>query len=399
MLDTIDEKADPRAEILRRLTELTGRFADRAATYDAETRFPAEDFTDLTSAGLIAPTVPTEYGGLGVGPWRRDALTLWLMTAELAKADLSLARCWEGHANALLLLDALGTDEQKERWFDGVMRHGETWVVWSGEPRAPKPGERRAAGTTVERTDGGWVVNGSKVFATSAGGARKAILLVNPAGPGGAREAGAAAGTVQMIACDLSDPSVGVDEAWWDPIGMRATVSHRVTFDNTFLPDADVIGEPGSYQRDGWQRMFVPHYAASFFGAASAAYDYAIEYVTKQGKGEDPYVRQRIGAMTCDLDTAELWLTHVASLWDAGHTATAAMAGSQARHIIEHLAEQTVHHCVRACGARALVRPSPVERILRDLTFYIRHDNDDHLLATIGRAALGDTADLSFFAP
>ena len=47
------------------------------------------------------------------------------------------------------------------------------------------------------------------------------------------------------------------------------------------------------------------------------------------------------------------------------------------------------HHCIRACGARSLVRPSPIERILRDLTFYLRHDNDDHILATIGRAPLG----------
>jgi hypothetical protein len=55
-----------------------------------------------------------------------------------------------------------------------------------------------------------------------------------------------------------------------------------------------------------------------------------------------------------------------------------------------------VDHCIRACGARCLVQPGPVERILRDLTFYVRHDNDDHILATIGRAALGLPSDPSF---
>ncbi len=67
--------------------------------------------------------------------------------------------------------------------------------------------------------------------------------------------------------------------------------------------------------------------------------------------------------------------------------------------MVEHLAEETVDHCIRACGARSLVRPSPVERILRDLTFYLRHDNDDHILATIGRAPLGEAHDPSFYKP
>ncbi|WP_248862784.1 hypothetical protein [Streptomyces halobius] len=58
-----------------------------------------------------------------------------------------------------------------------------------------------------------------------------------------------------------------------------------------------------------------------------------------------------------------------------------------------------MHHCIRACGARSLVRPAPVERILRDLTVYQRHDNDDHILATIGRAALGERHDPSFHKP
>jgi alkylation response protein AidB-like acyl-CoA dehydrogenase len=66
---------------------------------------------------------------------------------------------------------------------------------------------------------------------------------------------------------------------------------------------------------------------------------------------------------------------------------------------VEHLAEQSVHHCIRACGARSLIRPSPVERILRDLTFYLRHDNDDHVLATIGREVLGERHDASFYKP
>jgi alkylation response protein AidB-like acyl-CoA dehydrogenase len=382
---------------LTQLSTLAAAFAERADEYDRTAEFPSRDFDDLFAAGLHAPTVPQEYGGLGVGPLHGDTLGLWQMTKELAAADLSLARCWEGHANSLVLIDAHGTEAQKARWFDGVVRGGEKWVAWSGEPKAPKPGEARRFGTTVKRERDGWIVDGTKVFATSASGADWAILLVDLAGPGGARD-GSADG-VLMLACELSDPSVTVDSSWWDPIGMRATVSYLVRFDQTFIPDSQRLGEPGDYLRQDWQTAFVPHYAASFLGAAEAAYRYTVEYVTSQHKTGDPYVQHRVGSMSVAIETGQLWLKHVAELWDQGRLTQARVAGTHARHLVEHLAMDAVDHCVRACGARSLVKPSPVERILRDLTFYVRHDNDDHILATIGRAALGEPYDASFYKP
>lgn len=390
---------DERKGLLGRVAEVAKECARRADDYDRTARFPVEDFDDIFAAGLHAPAVPRAYGGLGVGPHNDDALTLWLMTRELAKADLSLGRCWEGHANSLGLIDAFASPEQKERWFAGAVERGEKWVAWSGEPQAPKPGERRRFGTGLTKVDGGWILNGSKVFATSATGAQWAILFVNPAGPGGAKHAEADVDSVLMVACDLSDPSITVDDSWWDPIGMRATVSHLVEFTDTFLAEENVIGEPGAFIRDGWKTAFVPHYAASFLGGAEAAFEYAVEYVMRQGKAADPYVQHRVGTMSVNVESGLLWLRHVARMWDSGRLVEARMASSRARHVIEHLAMETVDNCVRACGARSLVKPSPVERILRDLTFYVRHDNDDHILATIGRAALGESHDPTFYKP
>jgi alkylation response protein AidB-like acyl-CoA dehydrogenase len=388
-----------RRALIERVAELAReRLAPRAAHYDRTASFPAEEFADLFAAGLLAAAVPREHGGLGVGPLRGDAFTLWMMTKELAKADLSLARCWEGHANSLVLIDALGSEEQRTRWFAGVVERGEKWVAWSGEPQAPAPGEVVRFGTRVTAVPGGYVVDGSKAFSTSAGGAQWAILLVNTGGPGAARHA-ASPETLLLLACDLADPSVEIDRSWWDPIGMRATVSHLVRFTRTFIPESQRIGEPGCYLREGWQTAFIPHYAASFLGAAEAAYDQALIYLTAQGKGEDPYVQQRVARMSIHVETAHLWLRHVARMWDDGRRQEAQLAGSRARHLIEHLAEETVGHAIRACGARMLMRSNPVERIYRDLSLYIRHDNDDHILATIGKALLGQGFDPSFYKP
>lgn len=388
-------------EIINRVAVLAREnFAARAANYDRTATFPFEDFDDLFRAGLHAPVVPKEYGGLGLGPYKGDVFTLWMMTKEIARADLSLARCWEGHVNSLVLLDGMSTEEQKSRWFKRVVENGEKWVAWSGEPQSRKPGEAVKFGTTVERVSGGYIIDGNKAFATSAGGAEWAILLVNTAGPGGVRHADAAMLDTQlMMACNLSDPTIEIDTSWWDPIGMRATVSHLVHFRRTFIPESDVIGYPGQYLKEGWQTCFIPHYAATFLGAAEAAFDYALSYIKSQKKIEDPYVQHHIGQMSVNVETAHLWLKQVAHLWETGRYLEAQIAGSRARHVVEHLAEGTVKDCIRACGARCLIRPSALERVYRDLSFYVRHDNDDQILATIGKSVLGMTHDPSFYKP
>jgi alkylation response protein AidB-like acyl-CoA dehydrogenase len=260
-------------------------------------------------------------------------------------------------------------------------------------------GQTTRFGTYLHRVDGGYVVDGTKAFCTSAGGAQWAVLLVNTAGPGGARHSVGPAGELLLAACDLSDPTVCFDPSWWNPIGMRSTVSHVARFDHTFIPDANLIGYPGQYFEEGWQTCFIPHYAASFLGAAEAVLDYALTYVQSQKKTGDPYIQQHVAQASIDVETSYLWLRHVASLWERGQYEQAKLAGIRARFLVENLAEDAVKRCIRACGAQALNRPSPLERIYRDLSFYVRHDNADHILATVGRALLGLEHDPSFFKP
>lgn len=375
------------------------KIAPRAAHYDATATFPHDDVRDLFEAGLLGACIPRDAGGLGLGPFRGDVFTLWMLTKEIARADLSFARCWEGHVNSLVIIDGMGTPEQKARWFAGVLDRGETWVAWSGEPQTRAPGETARFGTYAERVDGGWRLTGTKAFATSAGGARWAILLVNTEGPGGARHASGDVDHLLLMACDLTDPTISIDGSWWDPIGMRATVSHAVRFDGTFIPDENLIGEPGQYLRESWQTCFAPQYGASFLGAAEAAYDYALEAIRGAKKDGDPYIQHHVAKMAVNLDTGHLWLRHVAMLWESGRTEEAQVMGNRVRHLLEHLSVETVDHCIRACGARALNRPSPIERIWRDLSIYVRHDNDDHVLATIGKQILGRSFDVSFYKP
>jgi alkylation response protein AidB-like acyl-CoA dehydrogenase len=74
-------------------------------------------------------------------------------------------------------------------------------------------------------------------------------------------------------------------------------------------------------------------------------------------------VQQHIGHMAINVETGHLWLRHVAHLWETGRYDEAKLAGSRARYLIEHVAEETVKRAIRACGARCLNRPSALERI------------------------------------
>ena len=389
----VEQQEDPVAKIAKLARE---NFAPRADLYDRAAAFPAEDFLDLFRAGLHAPCVPEEYGGLGLGPGQRT-YALWMMTKALARADMSLARCWEGHVNSQVLISALANEDQKVRWFEGIVDRGDIWVAWSGEPQSKVPGQAARFGTHLRKVNGGYVLNGTKAYATSAGHARRAILLVNAEGPGGARHASGSPDQLLLLACNLGDPRVTFDSSWWNPIGMRATVSYLVRFDDVFIGAEDVIGQPGQYLKEAWQTRFSPHYASTFLGGAEAAYEYALESTNRQQREDDPYVTHRLAQMSLNVETAHLWLRYVAELWDASRTDEAKVAGIRARYLVEKLALETLDHCIRACGARSLVKPSPVERIYRDLSIYVRHDNSDQILATIGRQVLGRDYDGSFF--
>lgn len=382
---------------VERIRELASQqFAARAAACDSTASFPEKEFEALSQAGLLAPVVPTEYGGLGLS-YRSDIFTLWTITKELAKVNLSLARCWEGHINCQMLLAAIANESQKDRWFKGIVQRGEKWAGWSGEPQSKTPGQKARFGTTVQVVDGGYIVDGTKVFATSAHAAQWAILFVNPLGAGGARHANGSAKSVLMLACDLSDPSVSFDDSWWQPIGMKGTISYLARFEKTFIPEENLIGYPGQYLLEEWQTRFTPQYGASFLGAAEGAYDYTLAHIKKQGRENDPYVQHRIAQSSMNLETINLWLHHTATLWATGKPIEAKQAGIRTRYLAEKLAMEVLEHCIKTCGARSLIQPSPLERIYRDLSFYVLHDSCDRVLSSIGQEILGQSFDRSFF--
>lgn len=387
-----------RRNVLEKLPSLAKNvFNKRAEEYDRSSKFPLDNFDDLFDIGALALPVDPVLGGLGWAPDYGHVDSLWKMTRAIANVDLSFSRCWEGHNNALMLIDKLATLTQKKRWFSEVIEKGVRWAAWSGEPQKLTPGQKYSIGTKIEKVSGGYVIRGNKVFATSATGANWAILLVSLAGPGGARDAGDGENSLLMLACDLSDSSISFDSSWWDPIGMRSTSSYKVNFDNTFIPEENCIGHIGEYLTLGMQSCFTPHYAISFLGALEAAYEYALKTVHSQNRESDPYVQHHIAEIKLNIETLDLWSDCVAKKLNQFDQVGVGIAANKFRYLSQQLAEEGVRKCIQICGARSLNKPAHLERILRDLTIYVQHDNADHILSTIGKNELGLKADKSFF--
>ncbi len=420
-----------RERLVSEVSELSAsRFAPRAAAYDRNSAFPAEDFDDLYEHGFLAATVPREYGGLGVGHTAGDPLTLWLITKAIAKGDLSLARCWEGHANAVDQMADLAVPELRERVFRMIVEDGMRLVLWGSEPprppgdqppqegqqggeqtrppqtgagqardqtsapaarpNAPAPGSARR--TTAKRVHGGWLLNGVKQFATSAGGATHAI--VSATAPDERGEDDPMSGRGSFIV-EMTTPGLRIDEAWWHSLGMRSTVSHMVYLEDVFVP------QEWEYRRaqsdlQSWQARFIPQFAASFIGAAEAAYDFTLPYLRERGKENDPYVQHHVASMRVSLELAQTYLQHTAGLWASGQVTEAALASNIFRVAAEEQTTNVVSRAIRACGATALLEQHPLGRIQRDLQTYVRHENVDRLTATVGRASLGLNYDPGF---
>ena len=223
--------------------------------------------------------------------------------------------------------------------------------------------------------------------------------LVNTHGPGGARHSSAADGLL-LLACDLTDPSVRFDESWWDPIGMRGTVSYLVRFDQTFIPEENQIGQPGQYLQRGLAGAVQPPLRRNFSGRGGGRLRIRTRLHSR------PRTRRVIP--TCSTGSRPWHSTWRVPTSGYAESPTCGRQAARPRRdrratarvtCSKQWATDTVQQALHACGARGLIRPSPLERIYRDLSFYVLHDNSDQVLATIGREILGQAHDASFFNP
>jgi alkylation response protein AidB-like acyl-CoA dehydrogenase len=351
----------------------------RAAETDQVGGFPTQEFAWLREAGLLTAALPVALGGVGLGE-PAAALDLLQVLYHVGRGNLAVGRLYEGHVNALLLIQRFGTPAQVARYAADA-KAGHVFGVWNTE--------NPVHGVRIELlADGRYRLHGAKTFASGAGHITRPLLtgaLPNNRG-------------WQMLVLPADEQRPKLDRSFWRPLGMRATASFIADFERLDITSDCLLGKPNDYYQQPWFGGGAVRFASVQLGGAAAVLDETRRFLRSLGRTDDPYQRQRLGEMLTLHEAGQVWLRGAAtqvllpvqpSATQEPATTGAALAyANLMRTATEEICLRTLQLAERSVGARGLLQPEPFERLHRDLTHYLRQPAPDAILADAGRFAL-----------
>ena len=359
--------------------EIAPRLFAEAALVDAEGALPIESLGLLRDCGLLAAPLPEQHGGASLGE-PRFRLQLLHVLAHLGRGSLPVGRLYEGHVNALGLIEAFARGPQRERLADAA-RAGHLFSVWNTEA-----GDGLRLGA---RADGNMRLEGCKTFASGAGYVSRALVTARD--PDGGWQ-------MAIVPVDTARPAI--DRSFWKPLGMRASASYKVDFTGLAIGREDLLGQPGDYYREPAFGAGAVRFAAVQQGGVESIFDETRRFLRRLGRMDDPYQRARVGEMALLVASGRQWLLGAAHqaltasrslATESGDSARAVAHAHLMRSAIEAIALRVLQLAERCIGARGLISPEPFERLHRDLTHYLRQAAPDAAIAAAGEYALSHT--------
>lgn len=336
---------------------LAAAIARHAAAHDCDGSFPVEAFDELFARGLLGQP-PLKAGQAG---------ELLHLLSAVGRGDLSVGRIYEGHVNALFLVDRFGRDAQRETVF-GQATGGQLFGVWNTD-HFDNP----------LRLENG-LLSGSKSFASGIDGLAAAIVTVN-----------SRAGRQMLL---VPTAPLKVDRSWWRPSGMRASGSHIVSVEGLEASAEMMLGAPDAYIGEPFFSGGAIRFVAVHTGGIHAVFDCAVDHLRKTDRADNPFQSQRIARMGIALQTAYDWLGRGADAWgralanegdeSAGRHLLATTQA--ARGAVERAALDVLELAECGVGAAGFNAPHPLERLDRDLRTYLRQPNPDGAMTALGGA-------------
>ena len=360
-------------DLLALAESLGPAFAGRAARYDREASFPFENYAELRRAGLLGLCVPEEFGGMGA-----DLRTYALVSATLGKYCGATALTFNMHACSTLWPGIVADDldmtpaqeEEHERCravhFKRVVRDGAIYAQPFSEGSAAAAG-KAPFGTLAAKVDGGWRINGKKIFASLAGAAHYYGVLCTEDKPGSSMR------DTLYIAVPAEAPGFTI-VGDWDPLGMRGTVSRTLLFKDVFVPDDAQMMPRGVYFQAAsrWPHMFTT-LSPTYMGIAIAACEFTVRYLRGEVEGMPPVKRRRYP--TKQIAVAEMWVKleqtralFLRMLEDArvDPPKDARLRAYAAQYSIMENANALCARAIRTCGGQSMLKSLPLERLYRD---------------------------------
>ena len=351
-------------------------FADRAAHYDREAIFPSENYVDLHKAGLLGVCVPEEHGGRGA-----DLKTYMLMASEIGRYCGATALTFNMHVSSCLwtgsLADQLEMDDETRSTHERMRGFHYKRIIDDGAIYAQPFSEggdaaagKKAFGTTAKVTEGGWLINGKKIFASLSGYANYYGALCTEICS--EHETLSRKNTLYIaVPADAEGVSVTGD---WDPLGMRGTVSRTLIFDNVFVPFEAQLMPRGIYfsAAKNWPHMFTT-LTPSYMGIAQAAYDFTVKYLRGEIEGMPPIKRRMYPTKQIAVAQMRIMLEQTKALWfqsisEAGPNPSkdSLLRAWTAQYTVMENANEISQLAIRTCGGQSMLRSLPLERLYRD---------------------------------
>ena len=351
------------------------RFAPRAAEWDEQASFPFANYDDLRDNGLLAMCVPTAYGGGGA-----DYATYMMVAAEIGRFCGATALTWNMHICSTMWTGVLAdgipmTDAQREEHatrrelhFRRVVQDGAIYAQPFSEGSAAAAG-RAPFGTTARKVEGGWVVNGRKIFASLSGAADYYGVLCTEDQEGVKPDP---KDTLYLAVPATSEGFAISGE--WNPLGMRGTVSRNLTFTDVFVPDDAQLMPRGVYFKGAqtWPAMFFT-LAPTYLGLANAAYDFMVQYLRGEVEGEPPVKRRMyptkqiaVAQMRIQLETLKSIFLRVIREARPNPSKDERMRLYAAQYTVMEGANDLARLAIRTCGGQSMMKHLPIERIYRD---------------------------------
>jgi len=325
--------------------------------WDEAQTFPVEVFKKAGEMGFMGVLVPVELGGSGLGYHEYIAVL-----EEISKVDPSIGLSVAAH-NSLCTnhILAFGNEEQKKKWIPKLAT-GE-WIGAWGLTEHNTGSDAGAMSTTAVKEGDSWVLNGAKNFITHGKSGDIAVVIVRTGEKGDSHG-------MTAFAIERGTPGFASGKKE-NKLGMRASETAELVFDNCRIPDANRLGGIGegfvqSMKILDGGRISI---GALSLGIAKGAYEAALKYSKERVQFGKPIsqfqgISFKLADMATEIEASELLLHKAAYLKNEGRNVT--KLGAMAKMYASEVCVKVANEAVQIHGGYGYTKDFPVEKFYRD---------------------------------
>ncbi|WP_336037062.1 acyl-CoA dehydrogenase family protein [Halobacterium yunchengense] len=331
-----------------------------AREHDETREYPSDVVAAAADLDLVAPTIPTEYGGAGM-----DALEMALVTEELWRADPGIGSAVSSRGFGAELLREYGDEWMREAWLPRIASGESACCSCISEPAHGS--DVAGIETRAEREGDEYVLDGDKMWITNGTVADVAVVLAKTDPDADPPHRGITAFLVPTDTEGFRPTKID------NKLGIHASDLAEVKLDGVRVPAENVIGAVGEgfYQLMDFFATGRVSVAAQAVGTAQAALDAAVEYANEREQGgrriEDyQAVAHMIAEMATAVEAARSLTYRAATHVEDGDDDLAATFASMAKLFASERAVEVADDAVQVHGGAGFVTDHPVERYYRD---------------------------------